>query len=79
MSSTGTRMETSHFFADGGATTVQGRGCPSGPAPARNAATASMGRTVALSPMRGTWRPASASSRSNDNARWEPRFDPATA
>ncbi len=77
MSSTGTTIDRSQDLTDGGATTVTGWGPP------RNAATRSGGRTVAESPIRWVGDPPvsaiSASSRSSDNARWAPRFVPASA
>ena len=59
-------------------TIVQSRGASAGP-PTRKRATASIGFCVADSPIRGSARPASASRRSSDNARWLPRFDDASA
>ena len=47
--------------------------------PPRNSATTSIGFCVADRPMRGTGRPASASSRSSDSARCAPRLSSATA
>ena len=59
-------------------TMVQVPGVPSSQ-PVRKWATVSMGRWVADSPMRVTGRPASASRRSSESARWAPRLLPATA
>ena len=70
MSSTGTRTSKCQRFSAGGLMMVV-----LGP---RTLATASIGRTVAESPMR--WKsPASRRSRSSDSARCTPRFVPASA
>ena len=72
-SGTGTSTDTCTVFGVRGWTTSTGR------APARNVDTSSSGRTVADRPMRCAGRSNSSSSRSNERARWAPRFVPATA
>ncbi|KGX79617.1 response regulator [Burkholderia pseudomallei MSHR435] len=59
-------------------TIAQSSGASSRP-PTRKRATASTGFCVADSPMRGSLRPTSASSRSSDSARWLPRLAFASA
>ncbi len=73
MSSTGTTTERSKVFCAFGATTVTGE------RPPRKRATSSTGFTVADSPMRCAGRSSSASRRSSESARCEPRFVAATA
>ena len=72
-SSTGTTTDRSSSLLLGGWTTVTGWGPP------RKAATVSVGRTVAESPMRCAGARRSASSRSSERARCAPRLVPATA
>jgi hypothetical protein len=73
MSSTGTWTSSASRVVAGGATTLTRA------EPARNRATSSCGRTVALRPMRRAGDSRRASRRSSETARWAPRLVPATA